>query len=169
MAQKLTDKTELTSVDIDDFIHVVDVSDTTGSVEWTSKKVQMSNISKAILKQYLWDWTDFTVTWTNWTTIRAVAIPYQTSNWIWRMQIEITWGYNFGTVQTKVISVSGIQFTVLEGVHADSQSSVIPIWGNTEATSTNINLYASSAANWATFSVAIFADVELDSKPSWAD
>ena len=43
--QKLTDLTELTSVALDDLLYVVDVSDTTDSVDGTSKAIQLKNLS----------------------------------------------------------------------------------------------------------------------------
>ncbi|QDP66724.1 MAG: hypothetical protein Unbinned1446contig1005_45 [Prokaryotic dsDNA virus sp.] len=42
--QKLTDKTALTSTSDDDLLHIVDVSDTTGSAAGTSKKIQVQHL-----------------------------------------------------------------------------------------------------------------------------
>ena len=42
--EKLTDKTELLTPEATDFIHVVDVSDTTSDPNGTSKKVQIGNL-----------------------------------------------------------------------------------------------------------------------------
>jgi len=42
---KLTDKTELTTPADDDLLHIVDISDTTGSPQGTSKKIQVSNLT----------------------------------------------------------------------------------------------------------------------------
>ncbi|NCX94332.1 MAG: hypothetical protein EBX40_06630 [Gammaproteobacteria bacterium] len=44
MGQKLTDRTELTSIASGDIIHVVDVSDTTDSAGGTSKKITQDNL-----------------------------------------------------------------------------------------------------------------------------
>jgi len=41
---KLTDKNELTTLAQDDWLHAVDVSDTSGSAEGTSKKVKVSEV-----------------------------------------------------------------------------------------------------------------------------
>lgn len=43
--EKLTDKTELLTPADDDFLYIVDVSDTTDSPEGTSKKIKKSNVS----------------------------------------------------------------------------------------------------------------------------
>lgn len=42
--KKVTDLTELTTIADDDLVMVVDVSDTTGSADGTSKKIQKSNL-----------------------------------------------------------------------------------------------------------------------------
>ena len=44
MGQKLTERTELTSIASGDILHVVDVSDTTDSAEGTSKKITQDNL-----------------------------------------------------------------------------------------------------------------------------
>ncbi len=46
--QKLTDKTALTAAASDDLMHIVDVSDTTGSASGTSKKITVSDLSNAL-------------------------------------------------------------------------------------------------------------------------
>lgn len=42
--QRLTDKTEITSAADGDFLHIIDVSDTSGNVEGTSKKIRVDNL-----------------------------------------------------------------------------------------------------------------------------
>jgi len=46
--QKLTDKTALTTAASDDLMHIVDVSDTTGSAAGTSKKITVSDLGNAL-------------------------------------------------------------------------------------------------------------------------
>ncbi len=46
--QKLTDKTALTAAASDDLMHIVDVSDTTGSAAGTSKKITVSDLGNAL-------------------------------------------------------------------------------------------------------------------------
>ena len=46
--QKLTDKTALTTAASDDLMHIVDVSDTTGSAAGTSKKITVSDLSNTL-------------------------------------------------------------------------------------------------------------------------
>jgi len=45
---RLTDKTELTTPDDNDFLYIIDVSDTTESAQGTSKKIRKSNITPVI-------------------------------------------------------------------------------------------------------------------------
>jgi len=45
---RLTDKTELTTPDDNDFLYIIDVSDTTESAQGTSKKIRKSNITPII-------------------------------------------------------------------------------------------------------------------------
>lgn len=50
MAEKLTDREEVTDIANDDLIHVVDIGDTTDSPEGTSKKATKGNILKGLPK-----------------------------------------------------------------------------------------------------------------------
>jgi hypothetical protein len=63
--ERLTDKTELQETpNINDFIHVVDVSDTTGSLDGTSKKVRFSYFFRGTKETYsaIAGQTDFQIT-----------------------------------------------------------------------------------------------------------
>jgi len=53
-SSKLTDRTELAAAPADgDLLHVVDVSDTTGSSDGTSKKIQVSNLLANASTEYM--------------------------------------------------------------------------------------------------------------------
>lgn len=117
------------------------------------------------IKQYSEADGDFTVTGTNWTTTRAVAVPYKTSEGIWRMTLNIQGTFSSG-VTSETLTISGVTFkssffqalavenTFNDGVRsrANGGGGTLDIGGN------------SSSSNW-----RVSGDVELDSQPTWAE
>lgn len=121
-------------------------------------------------KQYSEADGDFTVTGSNsWTTVHCTAIPYQTENGIWRMKFNFT-GSAASSFSAKVLTVTGVTFKNITnfnqavtastsvGVGID-HSYAVPNTGTID-----IDLAAVAGGIW-----AASGDVELESKPTWAD
>lgn len=122
----------------------------------------------SFMKQYSEAEGDFTVTGTGWTTIRAVAIPYKTSDGALRLRVNIT-----GTVTPAgghTLAISGVTF---KNIASYSQAVVGWLGGadlinfieavpNTGNISTN---YDSSSSG----DLSMSADLELNSWPTWTD
>jgi len=108
---------------------------------------------------------DFTLTGPGWTTNTAVAVPYLTTNGIWRMKFNI-----FGETATDVTSVlitfSGIDCPITQSVSASlSNQSVSVATKRSTINMSNIDIEADVGVSFYNIS----GDVELSSRPSWAD
>lgn len=117
------------------------------------------------LKQYVGG-TDFTITSTAVATvafIRSVIVPYQTFDGAWRAKINIA--LTHGADAAHVITIAGITFKNVSGYdqamstkEKDGRAKANP---NAETITVN---YVATAT-----STSISGDIELDSKPTWAD
>lgn len=123
-------------------------------------------------KQYSEADGDFTVTGTNWTTGAAVAVPYKTQDGAWRMKFNID-GTLSSTTTSLTLTMSGVTNPAFsqalslylgeDGVNTRSPSLTL----FTNGSSGQILL---SADGGAAFDVVVVSgDVELASKPTWAD
>jgi hypothetical protein len=119
-------------------------------------------------KQYLGDGTDFTVTGTNWTTTRAVAIPYQTADGSWKLWFQIYGGISVA-VASITLTISGVTFkTGTFGVTPSYQLSggaTYTLFARANSATGTLSLQYSAAT---VDSLIVFGDVELDSKPTFA-
>lgn len=109
--------------------------------------------------------TDFTVTGTNFTLTRGVAVPYKTRDGAWRMQFNIR-----GTVS---VAVTGLSLT-LSGVTFKSGFTQAVALSNNETSGAegraNGGLSSISGDTSATRTTWQYSgDVELDSQPTWAE
>jgi len=120
--------------------------------------------------QYLGDGTDFTVSDTNWTTTRAVAVPYKTEDGVWRLRFNIKGSYSTALASSSSLAISGITF---KNIATFSQSLSIsqftngtsaPIKGSAESNSGNISFFFTGNVQV----ISVSGDVELESKPTWA-
>lgn len=127
--------------------------------------------STAAFKQYYGNGTsnggDFNVTGTDWTTTRAVAVPYKTTDGSWRMKFNIR-GTLSGATNNILLTISGITFkniTNFEQAIAVGSGSGDFNLGKVNPDASTIFLQSNSVAtSWWTS-----GDVELESQPTWAD
>lgn len=117
---------------------------------------------------------DFNVTGTDWTTTRGVAIPYQVLNesgsTIWRLRFNIE-----GTMSSTASftgTISGVNFSNnhYQSLSANIRASTVfydDVRGSYTVKGTSDFTILSSSTNFNQIYVA--GDVELDSKPTWAD
>jgi hypothetical protein len=106
---------------------------------------------------------NLTVTGTNWTTAKAIGLPYKTLSGTWRIIINIA-----GTVSatnTLTLTVAGITF---QAQHQAVSASMDNNTGfNVYATGGASTIYVNSGTNFS--AVNISADVELTSKPTFVE
>lgn len=67
--ERLTDKTENSSLHNDDLLHSVDVSDTSSHAEGTSKKVKLSTLYNWIKSLLDIDYGDYVTRWASWAEV----------------------------------------------------------------------------------------------------
>ena len=106
------------------------------------------------------------VSGTNWTTVRAVGIPYVTTDGTWRLRFNIVGSTTTQTSNT--LTVSGVTFKSAtdfnQSVNVTSLSGFAG-WGWTGINASTISIFCSSnSTSW-----SLSGDVELNSKPSWAN
>lgn len=113
-------------------------------------------------KQY-----DLTVTGTNYTTVRAVGTPYQTTDGAWRMAFNI-YGTTAITTASLTMSISGVTFkntsNYRQAVSLATGSANGSEYAYTTPNTGDITAFAEGVVS--VYSVS--GDVELDSKPTWA-
>jgi hypothetical protein len=124
-------------------------------------------------KQYYGNGTsnggDFNVTGTGWTTIRAVAVPYKTTDGGWRMKFNIA-GNMTGSPASETLTVSGVIFKNTSGYYqavtlASDADGTITRAVTDPDTAGNIII----STNGVLSAARVSGDVELDSRPDWAD
>jgi hypothetical protein len=151
----------------------------------TTQTLEVGNLNVTgnfvALKQYYGNSSSgpgsFNVTGTNWLTHRAVAIPYQTSDGAWRMRFNIAGTFGATTSDTYALTISGVTFKNL----ANFEQAIAHHENDNQGRSTEqyasafvspnsgaIIVYYASSFNFAGRK-ALSGDVELDSKPTWAD
>jgi hypothetical protein len=112
-----------------------------------------------------WKQYDLTVTGTNWTTTRAVGLPYKDINGVWRLKFNIS-----GTVSSATdeltLTISGITFKtgLYQAVLATLGSTSKHAEGFTTSGTSTYTIRVSATMS----SFFMYGDVELDSKPTWA-
>ena len=114
-----------------------------------------------------WKQYDLTVTATNWTTSRAVGIPYQVDD-IWRMRFNIT-GTLSASATALSLTVAGVTFKEITGRAQSisaSGSGTARVANRAVANSNASTLSISFSANEDVFYVS--GDVELNAKPTFA-
>ncbi|MCG8685254.1 MAG: hypothetical protein MI892_10290, partial [Desulfobacterales bacterium] len=117
------------------------------------------------MKQYSEANGDFTVTGTGWTTTRAVAIPYQTVDGAWRMKFNVG-----GTVSSAVtdlsLNLSGTVFKIGQEQAITGFTTLAYYMQSRVEAGTGI-MHGRTGTARSTWSFS--GDVELESKPTWAD
>lgn len=106
-----------------------------------------------------------TVTGTNWTTVRAVGVPYKTGDGSYRMKVNIN-----GTTTSQTTNTLTITGVVFKNITNFYQSLCIGGDANTNyrgyCSPNAATLVVQSGANVLDWRIS--GDVELESKPSWA-
>lgn len=166
--QKVSALTALTGANVadDDEFLITDTSAT------ESKRITAAEFLQLFGKQYTQSDGDFTVTGTNWTTDRATAIYYRTINNSHRLKFNIH-GKLSSPAAAVTLTISGVTFINSSDFHQavaaylkengvafrEKQYSYV-------ATNTGtIELGSGSNFDW----IGVSGDVELESKPTWAD
>tara|TARA_R110000787_G_scaffold18543_1_gene56688 strand:- start:1656 stop:2249 length:594 start_codon:yes stop_codon:yes gene_type:complete len=122
------------------------------------------------LKQY--DQTDFSVTSSPAvsTLYRGVAIPYRTSTGAWRLRFNIVYSVASASRTSCTMTISGVTFKNISGLSqhcvgsSTSSANIQSCYANPNTGNVFIE-HASASTSKYGFS----GDVELDSKPTWAD
>lgn len=107
-----------------------------------------------------------TVTGTNWSTVRAVFVPYQMADSTWRAKFNIQGNFSVATAASS-LSVTGL--TVKSSVNqamAVFHSDGVDTWvkGQANGSANTLSVYAGATKTAYCFS----GDIELNSKPTWA-
>lgn len=119
---------------------------------------------------------------TSFSVVRAVLVPYQTSDGAWRLRMNGTFSMTAtnesaaGNVFTLVTSmtISGVTFKNV-GNHFQPGSalpfngSILPSMCYVSPNSSTVNLVLMTSASSTQAGFGASFDVELDSKPTWAD
>jgi hypothetical protein len=122
--------------------------------------------SPTYLKQYSEANGDFTVTGTNWTTTRAVAVPYKTSDGAWRMILNFDGSLSVAAASLS-LTVSGVTFKNVSGYTQPVTYQVTSDWASGSVNPGGSTISGNSGSvgvNW-----RLSGNVELDSKPTWAE
>lgn len=149
----------------------------------STKQVQAQTRSNSwipvqvVPKQYVWGVTYPNGTMTissgnaGWAVQRAVFLPYQTSDGAWRMQFSLSATFTSTSTSAVTWTVTGITYKSSTNFYQAGSG----IWfGSAQGAQS----YATSGGNtWTVTSssaatvtgLACAGDVELDSKPTWAD
>lgn len=114
------------------------------------------------LRQYT-----LTVTATNWTTTRAVGIPYQTLDGTWRLRFNIA-GDQSPKQNSVTLSIGGVIFesTIYQTVAAYHGDEPVEI-ARTQTNSSLILIRAYNGTVGAGNFISCSGDVELKEKPTW--
>ncbi len=108
---------------------------------------------------------DFTVTGTStWVNTRAKFIPYETSDGTWRLRFNIR-GTKAVSLST-ILTIPGVAFVAVDqACPAEISTNAAHINSVVDASADTITI--DSPGNFT--QAAVFGDVELASKPTWAD
>lgn len=112
---------------------------------------------------------DLTISATNFTPARAVAIAYADSAGKWRMTFNLQGGVT-GSPTTVIIAVTGVVFKnafYQACAITASDSGTYRAW-DAYASSNSANIVCTTVSGAADF-IVVSGDVELESKPTWAD
>lgn len=110
---------------------------------------------------------DLTVTGTNWTTARAVGVPYKTRDGIWRLKFNINGALTTATLTSYTLTITGVTFKTgfAQAVSAFNQNNAAACTARVTAATNTVVVYHASTSIDAYY---ISGDVELDSQPTFA-
>lgn len=108
------------------------------------------------------------------TNARTVLVPYQMMDGTWRMRFNVVVAFNSATVTDETFSISGVSFKTISGAGSNPPISAGNSQGSLIKTAfvENNGDGVRAILNASTASVTAFSfsgDVELNSKPTWAD
>lgn len=138
-------------------------------------KGDSSRVIEEKAKQYeagkTYNGVSLTIMGTNYVSTRAVFIPYRTVDGVWRMRINTRGGVSSGTITSIDLTVSGVLFngTFAAQGCAAMVSGAAPYTAAAEARSDSSGLISVYFPSAATPNIRVSCDVELASKPTWAD
>jgi hypothetical protein len=101
---------------------------------------------------------------------RAVAIPYQTNDGAWRLRGNVTWDVASGPRATATLTISGVTFKTgyaRQAASGGTNNAALGVTG-VYATSGGSAITVQHVSGTTTLYFLAF-DLELDSKPTWAD
>lgn len=121
------------------------------------------------LRQY-----NLTVTDTNWTTARAVGVPYRTLDGTWRLKFNIIGTYSVGTTLSN-LTIAGVSFGPAVQTFATYLTDAVrDCLTNIARTNTGGNILTMRGIDYTVANtiasitgVRAAGDVELSSKPTW--
>jgi len=165
-------QTNAGSVSYRAIIHVA----TTNASAWTLNIVNVFAQNNSVQpfvslqdKQY-----DLTVTSTNWTTTRAVGIPYKTRDGAWRLRFNFRGLYS-SAIANQTFAISGVVFKNIAGFAQACVISYDATGGGGGAGGTEDIAQTNPGTNqigWGYSTTRtgfeVSGDVELDSMPTWA-
>lgn len=109
-----------------------------------------------------------TVTGTNWTTIRAVGIAYQTNDGAWRLRFNIS-GLISGTVGNITLTITGVLFKNLanyqQAINSAWTLNYISLYPSTAYVINNTNTIYSVVTTLSN-TLSVSGDVELEEAPT---
>jgi hypothetical protein len=111
-------------------------------------------------KQY-----DLTVTGTGWTTTRAVGVPYQTINGVWRMKFNMYGTIASGTRSGLSVNVTGVVSAYAQAISALTDNASLSFYRAYSGASTNLLDFSHASGTTTTYFYS--GDIELASKPSF--
>ncbi|MEN7982617.1 MAG: hypothetical protein ABFQ65_04170, partial [Nanoarchaeota archaeon] len=149
---------------------------TSGTVNLTNQFIN----GEQVQKQYYANSSDgpgsFNITGTNWTTDRGVAIPYKDKDGNWRVRFNIYGTRSYSGTAGESINISGVIFKdgVYQALVASTTSQTVLAGDQYYSVYTipNANRIIHEFASVVTISLIDWefsGDVELESKPTWAD
>jgi len=106
-----------------------------------------------------------------WVAGSSIFVPSQTSDGIWRLKFNLTGTYTAATINALTVTISGVTCPAngqsgngyISGTGAVTSSKAVAIG----ATTCNVSWIGTSSGN--TTSTAMSGDIEITSKPTWAD
>jgi hypothetical protein len=151
------------------FYRSSDAAGTTGDA--AGPYLQLPENNPTVKKQYLGDGTDFTVTSSPAVTVlnRAVAIPYQTNDGTWRLRFNIVYQVSTASRTSLTMTISGVVFknSTASPQYVSCSNQASPVTSSETVINTGNVFVFHNTANTAKY--LFYGDVELESKPTWAD
>jgi len=96
---------------------------------------------------------------------RAVFIPYQLQDGIWRLRFNLLCSFTSATITSLTVSINGITTISIQQVILSNFNNSTTNYGYFVASGNTITFVGSGLAETG---IKSFGDIELSSKPTWA-